>query len=43
MFSAGGVPPVAAATACCTARRTLSLPVATVKSLKSGLVPFISS
>src|SRR5215475_8428593 len=35
--SVGGVPPVAAATAHCTARRTLSFSVETVKSLKSGL------
>ena len=35
--SVGGLPPVAAATAHCTARRTLSFPVETVNSLKSGL------
>src|SRR5579871_5044776 len=33
----GGVPPVTAATAHCTARRTLSFSVETVNSLKSGL------
>src|SRR3954464_9974697 len=35
--AAGGVPPVASATAQSTASRALSLPVATVNSLKSGL------
>src|ERR1700692_1422838 len=35
--SLGGVPPVAAATAHCTARRTLSFSVETVNSLKSRL------
>src|SRR5262249_49840458 len=35
--SAGGLPPVTVATAHCTARRTLSFSVETVKSLKSGL------
>ena len=42
MSSFGGVPPVAAATAHWTARRTLSLPVATVNSLKSGLSLWLS-
>src|SRR5947207_383895 len=40
--AAGGRPPVAWATAHCTARRTLSLPVATVNSLKSGLSLLLS-
>src|SRR5215470_973126 len=38
----GGVPPVALATAQSTASRTLSLPVATVNSLKSGFAAWLS-
>src|SRR4029079_13361773 len=37
VLSACGLPPVASATAHCTARRTLSFSVETVNSLKSGL------
>src|SRR3984957_11993179 len=40
--SFGPSPPVALATAHCTARRALSLPVATVNSLKSGLSLLLS-
>src|SRR6478672_9679937 len=42
-FDEGGVPPVARATAHCTARRALSFPVATVVSLKSGFLALFSS
>ncbi len=42
IVSAGGLPPVAAATAHCTARRTLSFSVETVNSLKSGLSSWTS-
>src|ERR1044071_9820384 len=42
VVAVGGVPPVALATAQSTASRTLSLPVATVNSLKSGLAAGVS-
>src|SRR4051812_30859080 len=42
VVSLGGWPPVARATAQSTASRTLSLPVATVNSLKSGLAAWWS-
>src|SRR4029077_18083071 len=42
MSSAGGLPPVADATAHCTPRRTLSFSVETVNSLKSGLSFWLS-
>src|ERR1700759_3235869 len=40
--SFGASPPVALATAHCTAKRALSLPVATVNNLKSGLSLLLS-
>src|SRR3984885_11646195 len=42
VVASGGLPPVAFATAQSTASRTLSLPVATVNSLNSGLAAWFS-
>src|ERR1051325_8547192 len=42
VVACGGLPPGALATAQSTASRTLSLPVATVNSLKSGLLAWFS-
>src|SRR6185503_7980757 len=42
VVESGGLPPVALATAHSTASRTLSFPVATVNSLKSGFAAWLS-
>src|SRR5678815_218317 len=42
VVDSGGLPPVALATAQSTASRTLSFPVATVNSLKSGFAAWLS-